>query len=657
MAKNQRNTGRSRIAILIVIPIAVAAIALRTYKIDFLSFQTSEASFVALAHRSIAGIRSELLHSCWMSPLYFFLLHYWTEAFRWASMLVSGATDAVLAVRSFNPVVSGLSVAVIFAAARRMSGLIAAVVAGLTAAFLPYSVYASRYVSPYPVLELAAALVFLAYLTLRGREVINPNGEKVYHHHSGFWLFLALTFAFYAHPVMLMFAVLLLFWMGVDFRAWRGRVPMILAPLFGALLAYTPWLWLASKSERNCSMLDIGHTVSPLLLLREFVSTLTVRHSEAFDLFGAGWLNFESILGIAPFAVVLLVAFILAIKGEREQWLPLFWLVVPLIGWLVLASDLPVFDRSFLLMLTPAVALLVGGVAGKVAKLHWTAAIALGLVFVLVPGWFVLQFFRTPQWWGINWSRIVDRISEVGETGDVLVVPEPDKLPPLSWPEGKFDVVTLPLAETESESAARLEKIMKTHKRIMTLRDPNVLAPNLNEVIALLSDQGFASDDYGIAEQFRVPFSIYYTSRMKAFKALWKSFDPFIDFKTGNYHSSQLAGEIRMIDGDWPFVGKTARFYVRLPEGGKTVKLVAKTDLTYHGGRPFTFYLLADGTPVKAFRFVDSGTQEFEAELPEIKGQIVELGIYSKALYSPDGDPEPKKETRRSFQLERIGIE
>ena len=391
---NERQSSKSGsrlVTIGLLVLLALAALALRVYKLDGQSLWYDEGFSVYLAEMAPAEIVARTAADI-QPPLYYLLLHGWIQLLG----------DGEAAVRSLSVLFGVLSVPLIYALAlalfhSRAAGLLAALLLAVSPLHLWYGQEARMYTLLTFLCLLSSTLLLLAVRARTGVQAAGlwlgytlANVAAVYAHYFAFFV-LAFQAAF----------LFLVAWSG-GFRPWRLLLGGLASGL-ATVLAYLPWLpHLVTRLGTDVSYLP-GQ-----LKLGEVLVDVAVAFAG-----GESVLEGTGIVLAAGYGLILALclAALLAAAGrtgrEAPAGLPSAWrlppeyhpllllllyLLLPIALILALSLSSPKFNARYAMVSHPALLLLLAGGlaslwqrrAGSLANVGRGAAAALALIFLLV---------------------------------------------------------------------------------------------------------------------------------------------------------------------------------------------------------------------------------------------------------------------------------
>ena len=394
------------------------ALALRLYRLSAPSLWYDEGVTAAISQRSLADLARWTADDI-QPPLYYVLVAGWTR--------LAGASEWAL---RFPSAAAGLlTLPLLLALHRRLWRLAAGPVAPsalpllLLAACAPLWVYYAQEARNYTLLTALGAL--FAYLLLRVLTTSAPRPRR--------WLWLAAVLtaaaALYTHyfALFLLLALGLFYLLGVWLRRRADLRPRLVeAGLAGmaTLLLYTPWLPFLLNRYR----VDASYWQGPLKIgeaLRHLAINVTLGAPEMMlEPAAVAWLP---AWGLIVAAALIGLGLILGRPGNRRRaGLPalflLLYLLLPTLLILLLAWRTPKFNPRYLMLVTPAFYLLLGG--GLISLWTWRsgrgrplAGLLLALALLLsgqaVNNWFTDPAFAKADWRGV--ARYVDSHSQGSE--------------------------------------------------------------------------------------------------------------------------------------------------------------------------------------------------------------------------------------------------
>lgn len=389
-----------------VLLLLLLALTLRLFRLANQSLWYDEGVTAAISQRSLADLARWTADDI-QPPLYYVIVAGWTR--------LVGASEWAL---RFPSAASGLlTLPLLLALHRRLWRLTAAPVVPsalpllLLAACAPLWVYYAQEARNYTLLT--ALGVLFAYLLLRVLTTSAPRPRRQ------LWLAAVLTAAaaLYTHyfALFLLLALGIFYLLGLWLR--RGadvRLRLVEAALAGlaTLLLYTPWLPFLLNRYR----VDASYWQGPLKIgeaLRHLAINVTLGAPEMMlEPAAVAWLP---AWGLIVVAALIGLGLLRGRRGNRRQaGLPAFflllYLLLPTLLILLLAWRTPKFNPRYLMLVTPAFYLLLGG--GLSSLWTWRsgrgrplAALLLGAALLLsaqaVNNWFTDPAFAKADWRGV----------------------------------------------------------------------------------------------------------------------------------------------------------------------------------------------------------------------------------------------------------------
>ena len=608
--------------------IVVAGVGVRIIWIGRQSFDAAEIATLLGSAGSLVKVFFPPWLDCYASPLYDLLLRFWM------TMKFQEAFARVLSV-----MFSGFSIGLVFLLAKRLMGYAQAVYAAVLFAIYPLSVVHAQQVGWPSLLTFLSLWSFLGYLQIREQK--NP-----------LWLTLPLVLGLITRPAFLVLLIVLVLWFLLDMRRAKITFQEFFLPLFAAIACW--FVWLAGQLHQQgaalfptVSSLPFGQRLSDLGALAFFgcgadpASALVVFQVQIFH----GTLI---ILGI------LLVAYAASCFKEEAFFPLLTWLVMPLALGLVFFD----FSADLVAMTYPAICLLLAALLGRLGAVGHVYGVLLLAIVLAIQAVSLTFLFTDSRFANEDWRGLAAYISANEQKHDALIVPEGLLKDALGYYYTGQLAAWFPPARDDSidqiKWEAQVVEFLQKHRRVFLVADGSDAGQSVD---SLLFKRGFEDRHPDLAEQYRIPLIIAFTSRKNAFRALHKGYDPFIDLSKGNFHESQLDVRPLVFDGPWLWIGKGARFYLKRTGTETTARVRTRVDLDLHKGESLSFYLLVDGTPIKMFLMSKTGEHEFSTELPQVQGELIEIGFYTTKVFSATTEGPTPETVERSFQIGYVGVE
>ena len=409
---------------LLVLTLALVALGLRLARLSFQPLWWDEGWSVYFAtsdFRTILELTAVDIHP----PLYYLLLHYWTQFLG----------TSVVSIRLLSVVAGVATIPAIYLAGRRLAGASVGLLAALLLAVSPFHVYYSQEVRMYGLVTLLCLAA--TYFAMRW-----STQEWTASHWLGYVLAAtaALYTQYYAGFVLVALnLVVVIHWLRSQ-RPWRPLRSWLGAQLIVALL-YLPWIWYAGEKLYTYVRFKVSVEQDPAQNLLAYVG----RHLAAFS-----WGHAEGMLakwwwlGLLP--VLLLFLVFVAIFWRRNQqqgtgptgWrpsvLPAVILVVTLAcGFAVnvlYPFNPPRSERLLLLALPAFLLLFASGLVAIWRRYRGWAALP-GICFVILAFISLAFFYVVPRYPDDDYRPVAERIGTLGLPSDAIVTIHP-------WQVGYF---------------------------------------------------------------------------------------------------------------------------------------------------------------------------------------------------------------------------
>ena len=439
----------------------VLATILRFYRIGYQSFWNDEGTSVALASRSIALIlegASQDIHP----PLYYLLLHGWTQLF--------GPSEA--AVRSLSALGGIATVALTYALAKRTLGHAAALLAGVLAVVAPLQVYYAQEARMYMLAAALGCASMAAWLQLRSDDALAADRWVlragpylitttllIYTHYVGFTLVLA-------QNVGMLMRVL------AGAREGEGQRAKLVARWIALqlllLALYTPWLLLSWRGLAQWPA--VGQQGDLAAFAKSVAETLALGTAMQ----PTGWLQWLGYLAAA-------LALTGALAEVRKKPSASFWtlyLLVPVAAMGLYSLARPMYKPKFALLVAPAfVALVAWGIfaLARLAKRQWgkgTSAAVGAMLTALVltaSGVALWQQYHDPSTFRDDYRGIVAYIEAVAGPDDAILINAPSQIETVDlYASDAVPMYPLPLQRPLDVqiTAEQLEAIVSDHTRL-----------------------------------------------------------------------------------------------------------------------------------------------------------------------------------------------
>jgi 4-amino-4-deoxy-L-arabinose transferase-like glycosyltransferase len=446
----------------ILVPLLLAAFALRIYRLPQLSLRADEAVTVFDARVPWAGLLHELSQPGPHQPLYYLLLHGWMQV----------AGEGELAVRYLTLSCGVLLLPLVYVLGRRLfavEGRKVALWAALLAAVSPLLVWDAQDNRMYPLLAvLDLASFYFCVSLLQGHGGRRP------------WLgfVVCTTLALYTH-YLAVFVVLAEYVVWAIF-VWRlpdrrGRLGRWIAAQAAVVLLFGPRL-LRSLHAAAQFTTDFLPSVPPLEMLRRAVVGLSLGYSMEASTGTLLALGFVAVglLGLLPLAGrerETPVADVGSLTETQSLLILLIYMAVPLACIAVFSAvRFPIFDERYAMLSLPAYLLLLGRGLSNLSRpgsRRLVAAVGLAVI-VLGCSWSLRNYYFVPgHMKGVNWRAYVARLQECALPGDVLVQNYPDPALPYHLRD-RVPRVLVPASfpvDTQ-DTVAELRRLSETYSRI-----------------------------------------------------------------------------------------------------------------------------------------------------------------------------------------------
>ncbi|MGD2039345.1 MAG: glycosyltransferase family 39 protein [Anaerolineae bacterium] len=453
---------------LLVLALILVALGLRLARLSFQPLWWDEGWSVYFASselRTIFELTAVDIHP----PLYYVLLHYWTQ------FLGSG----VVAIRLFSVLTGLASIPCLYAVGRRLAGTTVGLLAALFLAVSPFHIYYSQEVRMYGLVTLLCLAAFFCALQWSGQ-----GWRKG--HWAGYVLAAtaALYTQYYAGFVLVgLNLVVVVQWLRSQ-RRWRALLSWLGAQVAVALL-YLPWIWYAGEKLLTYVRFKVSVEQYP----SQSIWTYVARHLAAFS-----WGHAEGALaawwwlGLLPL-LLLLLALVVHFRQRNQEpaidhaqpgetlW-PTTLLVVALAcGFAVnlLYPFNPPRSERLLLLALPAFLLLIAGGLRAVWRRH-TGMGALPVTSFLALALVSLAFFYTvPRYPDDDYRPVAGRIRTLGLPSDAVVCIHP-------WQVGYF-VAYLPDPDSRPALVLTPREVIPSERQVWA-DDPTLMAAELEALLA-----------------------------------------------------------------------------------------------------------------------------------------------------------------------------
>ena len=615
----------------------LSSVAVRLTGIAYQSLWTDEIAAVMVSERSLLEVLLTITVQDVSPPLYYLLLHFWC---------MISKTEFFL--RLFSIMFSGGTIYLTYLIGKRLFNRQVALFAALFLTFCPLSVYLAQEVRYYSLLEFLSVATLLGYLNVL-------DGKR------SFWLFVPMLLGLYTHYYFLFIVCILFIWFLNDFLSRKIKPGSFLKSFVGALVLWAPWLFATSiqysrKTYQFRPDLDISHA------FLDIVSFLTLGHADGLNPWTGQPLSLSFLPAVLPFGVLFLGFLFYSIRKQAggRIWV---WLLLPTVAVLAISPFINVYGHRYFIILLPALSIALA--RGVMAINRYHVGYFIALMILAFQAISLNHYFSDERFWREDWRGLSEYLETHERTDDAIIVYNESQAGPLNYyyngslnqePLLVGDILTFH-QESETDIQKRIDLYFKKFSRIFFLPHYNWMYDPAGFALERINEKCIEDHHPDFQTDFRLNMRICFTSKTNAFKALWRTFDTYIDFSKHNFHASQLEGHISHLNDPWIWMGKWARFYVRRPLNGTKIKINTMIDLKYHDNQISPFYVLVDGKPVKMFSMQHSGEHQFITEMPKIKGELVEIGLYSTKTFNPQkffggNDASPK-----SFMVGYVGVE
>lgn len=460
------NARAQRLILLALVAVVLLAFGVRIHLLGAQSFWNDEGNSYVQATRDLATIAENAARDI-HPPLYYWLLAFWR--------LIGGESE--FALRLLSALAGTITVAAVFAAARRLFSPTSALFAALLTALNSFSVYYAQEARMYALLALWGALSLWALIALLQR----PSRRR--------WIAYGLINAAglwtqYAFPFfMLAQGVIALMWIAVTPQRRLHRLRDFTFANLLAIALYLPWLPTA------IGQLTTWPNTGEPVALGEALGTIMT------------WLTFGITGEGAALAIPALLA-VFALIGLRRGWsvnllVPVIWVSVPLGIFLVIG----LFREANLKLLLPAqigVALwLTAGfhvLTAQIKELQGERAVSARAVLaarwagIAAAAWMILMLwgllpalYTEPAYQRADYRAIAARIAMLAGENDAIVLDAPNQAEVFGYYNSTdLPVYPLPpgLGGDDAETRTAVEAVLRDHAQIFvvfwgeTERDP-----------------------------------------------------------------------------------------------------------------------------------------------------------------------------------------
>lgn len=363
-------------------------------------------------------------------PVYWLLLH--------GAMQVAGSSEFVA--RFPSAVASILTVALVFALARRMFGTTAGIAAAAVVTINPFQIWYAQTARMYALSAALAVATTLALWTAFQRD------------RWQYWLsYLLLTTAHaFEHYVALFVALAQGLWALLAWWPDRRRLLHFVLTCLGVALLCLPWVILVLPSLQSY----YGNGDSPAL------GAMLLRCLRIFSL-GNTMQPAAAIPFMIAFGLLFAIGLVRAIRTQpRAAGLLALWLFLPLLAMWIASRREPVFSERYVIVSSPPFYILLGlGAAGLAKKKLWRTVVTGLLIAVCLVGsalslknyYVEPDYARSP-----DWRELAAYLDAHASADEVLVQNYPD--PSL----GYYTRDILPLVVLPGRAGAPPERIAGT---------------------------------------------------------------------------------------------------------------------------------------------------------------------------------------------------
>ena len=615
----------------------ISAIALRWIGLAHQSLWTDEIAAVMVSDRSFLEVVLTIAVQDVNPPFYYILLHFWCMI-----------SKSEFFLRLLSVLFSGGSIYLTFLLGKRLFDYRTGLLGALFLTFCPLSVYLAQEVRYYTLLEFLTVATFFGYLKIQDQK-------------SSAWLFLPMLLGLFTHYYFLFIVCTLMAWFIIDLGAKKVRPGSFLKPFTGALLLWAPWIYaifiqFSRESFQFRPEFDIGSALTDL------ASFLTLGHADNLNPWTGQQLLPSFLLATVPFALLFLGFLLFSLRKKTGSRIFL-WFMLPVVFSFAVSPFINIYGHRYFIIILPALSLILARGATVFNRYHVGTFVALWvLAFQTVS---LNHYFSDERFWREDWRGLAEYVEIYQRDGDALLVYNESQSGPFNYyykgtlPEEPLlvgDILTFQ-QEPKEEIQKRIELYFKKHKRVFFIPHYNWMYDPAGYAAAGINEKCIEDTHPDFLLDFRLNMQLCFTSRTNAFKALWKTFDTYVDFSKSNFHASQLEGHLSHLNDPWVWMGKWARFYIRRPGNETKIKIRTMIDLKYHDDQISPFYILVDGKPVKLFSMQHTGEHEFVTDMPKIKGELVEIGLYSTKTFNPQKFFGGSDTTPKSFMVGYVGVE
>jgi 4-amino-4-deoxy-L-arabinose transferase-like glycosyltransferase len=452
-----------------VLALTFLAFLLRTWRLGFQPLWWDEGWTVYFATSGVGEMIARTaidIHP----PFYYLVLHLW--------ILLTG--PGAVAVRLFSAVVGTLSVPLLFLVGRRLFGVKAGLMAGLTLAVAPFHVFYSQEARMYGLVTLLVlASTYLCLSLLERREDSRLGGVR--------WVLyivvtsLAMYTQYYAAFVPVAQTLFVLF----HFRRYKGFVGRWIGAQVVLVVAYLPWVAYAGPKlvayvgEKLVKEGDLP--VGLWAYLQGHFLAFSVGHLSQ----GRAMLSWLAVAFVALAVLGLAAALTSYRRKHLDGWqgreavvFTLLWLLVPVsLGYLInlrYPFTSPAIERLFLLA-APALYLLIGvGLSWlwERSRVAWLAPLLVALL-TAAP---LFDYYVTGRYAEEDYRPLVAKVQALALPEDVVVAVHPWQIgyfrayyegaTPLLYltPKEAIDVTSELWAEDRAQMTSELDGLLSEHR-------------------------------------------------------------------------------------------------------------------------------------------------------------------------------------------------
>jgi len=417
---------------LLIFALALAAFALRVYRLDFFSLRGDEAFTVIFVQRTWEGLWRGISTIEPNPPLMYLVLRVWVA--------LAGASEFVT--RYFSVFFGVACVPLLYRLAREIfASRVIALCAAALIAINPYQIWHAQDVRNYtmwPALSLLGLIFFWRWWSTERKQMTDDRRQTLRIEILDLGFFTLATLAsLYTHyyDVFILVALnLFVFTFATLDRRWKTLARWVGAQMVLVAL-YAPWVLFGTNRITTYGEASAEQSVS---LIEQLARTIA-----AFTLGDTMPAEFKSWLWMPLMLALAMILISLARQNRQRAAFIFLWLAIPSLCLWAISIGRPLFLERYLNGVAPAYTLAFA--CGIVAVWRHTKLRAASVLFFIgVSGLGLANYFFNPEYAKApGWRELGQFIAARQQPGDVIVQ-NFNEMAPLYYRTGDIQVLTIP---------------------------------------------------------------------------------------------------------------------------------------------------------------------------------------------------------------------